>query len=200
MTDVIASIEQCSGAEKASIMMLALSEAEVARLFGLLDHQEVMEISQTMAVLGRVEAGVVEALLLEFGERLVRNGGVAGGFDATEKLLLRALDPGRAESIMQEIRGPVGRTVWDKLAHVNETVLASYLKNEYPQITECRLINDINQVTGKTVVKIRPCRMPIGNKRDKAFSMGYKGSRQVRATWTRQGRALEPRHDQRRIR
>ena len=133
MTDVIASIEQCSGAEKASIMMLALSEAEVARLFGLLDHQEVMEISQTMAVLGRVEAGVVEALLLEFGERLVRNGGVAGGFDATEKLLLRALDPGRAESIMQEIRGPVGRTVWDKLAHVNETVLASYLKNEYPQ-------------------------------------------------------------------
>ena len=133
MTDVIASIEQCSGAEKASIMMLALSEADVARLFGLLDHQEVMEISQTMAVLGRVEAGVVEALLLEFGERLIRNGGVAGGFDATEKLLLRALDPGRAESIMQEIRGPVGRTVWDKLAHVNETVLASYLKNEYPQ-------------------------------------------------------------------
>ncbi len=92
-----------------------------------------MEISQTMAVLGRVDAGVVEALLLEFGERLVRNGGVAGGFDATEKLLLRALDPGRAETIMQEIRGPVGRTVWDKLAHVNETVLASYLKNEYPQ-------------------------------------------------------------------
>ena len=133
VTDVISNLSQCTGAEKASIMMLALSEADVAKLFGLLDHQEVMEISQTMAVLGRVEASVVEALLVEFGERLVRKGGVVGGFDATEKLLLRALDPGRAETIMQEIRGPVGRTVWDKLAHVNETVLASYLKNEYPQ-------------------------------------------------------------------
>ena len=133
VTDVISNIAQCTGAEKASIMMLALSEADVAKLFGLLDHQEVMEISQTMAVLGRVEASVVESLLVEFGERLVRKGGVVGGFDATEKLLLRALDPGRAETIMQEIRGPVGRTVWDKLAHVNETVLASYLKNEYPQ-------------------------------------------------------------------
>jgi flagellar motor switch protein FliG len=133
VTDVISSIGQCTGAEKASIMMLALSEADVAKLFRLLDHQEVMEISQTMAVLGRVEASVIEALLIEFGERLVRKGGVVGGFDATEKLLLRALDPGRAETIMQEIRGPVGRTVWDKLAHVNETVLASYLKNEYPQ-------------------------------------------------------------------
>jgi flagellar motor switch protein FliG len=114
-------------------MMLALSEADVARLFGLLDHQEVMEISQAMAVIGRVESRVVEELLHEFNDRLARNGGVVGGFDATEKLLLRALDPNRAEAIMQEIRGPIGRTVWDKLAHVNEAVLASYLKNEYPQ-------------------------------------------------------------------
>ena len=129
----VATIDQLSGAEKASIMMLALSEADVARLLALLDHHEVMEISQTMAVLGRVESGIVEQLLVEFGQRLSGNGGVMGGFDATEKLLLKALDPGRAEAIMQEIRGPAGRTVWDKLAHVNETVLASYLKNEYPQ-------------------------------------------------------------------
>jgi flagellar motor switch protein FliG len=134
--DAIAGTAELSGAEKASILMLALSEADVAKLLGLLDHHEVMEISQTMAVLGRVEAGVVEGLLTEFGARLARNGGVVGGFEATEKLLLRTLDPGRAEAIMQEIRGPAGRTVWDKLAHVNETVLASYLKNEYPQANQ----------------------------------------------------------------
>jgi flagellar motor switch protein FliG len=34
---------------------------------------------------------------------------------------------------MEEIRGPAGRTMWDKLGNVNETVLAAYLKNEYPQ-------------------------------------------------------------------
>ena len=117
--DAIASREQLTGAEKASIMMLALSEADVARLFALLDHYEVMEISQTMAVIGRVDAALIEELLHEFNDRLAHNGGVVGGFDATEKLLLRALDPGRAEAIMQEIRGPVGRTVWDKLAHVS---------------------------------------------------------------------------------
>ncbi len=129
----VVSCETLSGAEKASIMMLALNEADASRLLGMLDHQEVMEISQTMAVLGRVDAAVVEQLLQEFGERLTRNGGVVGGFDATEKLLLRVLDADRVAAVMQEIRGPAGRTVWDKLAHVNETVLASYLKNEYPQ-------------------------------------------------------------------
>jgi flagellar motor switch protein FliG len=34
---------------------------------------------------------------------------------------------------MEEIRGPAGRTMWDKLGNVNEEVLANYLKNEYPQ-------------------------------------------------------------------
>ena len=128
-----AAYDKLSGAEKASIMMLALGEDHAARLFTSLDHQEVMEISQTMAVLGRVEAKVVEQLLLEFAERLSRGGGVTGEFDATEKLLLRVLDADRVAAIMEEIRGPAGRTVWDKLAHVNEAVLASYLKNEYPQ-------------------------------------------------------------------
>ena len=34
---------------------------------------------------------------------------------------------------MEDIRGPAGRTMWDKLGNVNEAVLANYLKNEYPQ-------------------------------------------------------------------
>ncbi|HJO69010.1 MAG TPA: flagellar motor switch protein FliG, partial [Rhodospirillales bacterium] len=39
----------------------------------------------------------------------------------------------RVGQIMDDIRGPAGRTMWDKLGNVNEAVLANYLKNEYPQ-------------------------------------------------------------------
>ena len=34
---------------------------------------------------------------------------------------------------MEEIRGPAGRNMWEKLSNVQEDILASYLKNEYPQ-------------------------------------------------------------------
>jgi flagellar motor switch protein FliG len=34
---------------------------------------------------------------------------------------------------MEEIRGPAGRNMWEKLSHVQEDILANYLKNEYPQ-------------------------------------------------------------------
>ncbi|MBX9726428.1 MAG: flagellar motor switch protein FliG, partial [Rickettsiales bacterium] len=39
----------------------------------------------------------------------------------------------RVDSIMEDIRGPAGRTTWDKLGNVNEEILATFLKNEYPQ-------------------------------------------------------------------
>ena len=55
------------------------------------------------------------------------------GMATTERLLTKVLDEERVNSIMEEIRGPAGRTMWDKLGNVNETVLANYLKNEYPQ-------------------------------------------------------------------
>ena len=35
--------------------------------------------------------------------------------------------------IMEEIRGPAGRTMWEKLGNVNEEVLANFLQKEYPQ-------------------------------------------------------------------
>ena len=58
---------------------------------------------------------------------------VVGTFDSTERLLMKALGKERVDSIMEDIRGPAGRTTWDKLGNVNEEILAAYLKNEYPQ-------------------------------------------------------------------
>src|SRR5208283_2915932 len=54
-------------------------------------------------------------------------------FENTERLLMKALPHERVLQIMEEIRGPAGRTMWDKLGNVHEAVLANYLKNEYPQ-------------------------------------------------------------------
>ena len=60
-------------------------------------------------------------------------GHLIGNFESTERMLQRALPKDRAAQIMEEIRGPAGRTMWDKLGNVHEAVLANYLKNEYPQ-------------------------------------------------------------------
>jgi flagellar motor switch protein FliG len=121
-----------TGPEKAAVILLSLGE-EHTQLWKNLDDDEIKEISQAMAGLGNVSAAVVEELLLEFVSGMSGSGSVMGSFEQTQRLLAAFMPADRVDGLMEEIRGPAGRTMWDKLGNVNEAVLANYLKNEYPQ-------------------------------------------------------------------
>ncbi len=122
-----------SGAEKAAILLLAMGEDQMGKLFTLMDDEEIKEISQTMANLGTVASPIIERLVVEFAEQISATGSLVGTYESTERLLVKVLGADRVNNLMEEIRGPAGRTMWDKLGNVNESVLANYLKNEYPQ-------------------------------------------------------------------
>jgi len=122
-----------TGPERAAVFMLALGEQYGGKVWNLLDDDELRQLSITMSTLGTVDASAVEALLLEFVSRLSATGAIMGNYDATERLLHQYLPPERVTGIMDEIRGPAGRNMWEKLSNVQEQVLANYLKNEYPQ-------------------------------------------------------------------
>jgi flagellar motor switch protein FliG len=126
-------INRTTGVERAAIVMLALGEEHGAKIFQLLDDEEIKELSQAMSNLGTVTPALVERVLIDFVSQMSSTGSLMGSFEATERLLSGFLDPTRVGNVMEEIRGPAGRTMWDKLANVNEAVLANYLKNEYPQ-------------------------------------------------------------------
>src|ERR1700726_3977851 len=121
------------GPKRAAILMLALGEQYGGKVWSLLDDDEVRELSLVMSTLGTVEADVVEDLLLEFVSRMSASGALMGTSDGTERLLQLYLPAERVTGIMDEIRGPAGRNMWEKLSNVQEEVLANYLKNEYPQ-------------------------------------------------------------------
>ena len=122
-----------TGPQKAATLLLALGEEHAASLFSRMHEDEIRDISAAMAQLGSVPAQMVEELCREFAEQMGQAGTLVGSFESTERLLLKTLPPDRVAQIMEEIRGPAGRTMWDKLGNVNEAVLANYLKNEYPQ-------------------------------------------------------------------
>jgi len=126
-------MRQLSGAERSAILMLALGEEHSAKLWQMMDDDEIKEISQIMSNLGTISSALVEKLLVDFVSQLSGTGSLMGSYESTERLLNRMMPQERVATIMEEIRGPAGRTMWDKLGNVNETVLANYLKNEYPQ-------------------------------------------------------------------
>ena len=113
--------------------MLALGEDHSQQIWQMMDEDEIKEVSQVMSNLGSVSSSLIEKLLVDFVSQMSGTGSLMGSYEFTERLLANILPEEKVGVIMEEIRGPAGRTMWDKLANVNETVLANYLKNEYPQ-------------------------------------------------------------------
>ncbi|CAA6603926.1 MAG: flagellar motor switch protein FliG [Alphaproteobacteria bacterium] len=144
-----------TGQQKAAIFMLAIGEQHSSRLFSIMDDEEIKELSQVMANLGSVNATLVERLFIEFADQLASTGSLVGSFESTERLLMKGLPKDRVDLIMEEIRGPAGRTMWDKLGNVNEQVLANYLKNEYPQ-TVAVVMSKIKSDHGARVLSLLP--------------------------------------------
>ena len=132
-TPVKEDMRSLTGAEKAAIIMLSLGEENSSKIWPMMDEDEIKEISQIMSNLGSVSSALVEKLLVDFVGQMSGTGSLMGSYESTERLIAKFMPQEKVSQIMEEIRGPAGRTMWDKLANVNETVLANYLKNEYPQ-------------------------------------------------------------------
>lgn len=122
-----------TGLQKAAIFMLSIGEENSTKLFQRMENEEIRDISLAMVSLGSISATIIERLFDEFSDLLSGTSGLIGSNSSTERLLLASMSADRVSQIMDDIRGPEGRTMWDKLGNVNEEILANYLKNEYPQ-------------------------------------------------------------------
>jgi flagellar motor switch protein FliG len=121
------------GIERAALLLLALGQDSAKHILEGFSDDELKDISVAMSRLGPVDAEMIEQTFVDFISRMSAAGALMGNFDATERLLAGFLPTDRLNQIMQEIRGPAGRNIWEKLSNVQEEVLANYLKNEYPQ-------------------------------------------------------------------
>lgn len=144
-----------SGPEKAAIILLVLGERYGGEVWAALDEDEVRTVSRAMARLGAVKAETVEALVAEFLSMMARGGAVMGDFDRTEALLTKLLPADRVSALMEELRGPAGRNMWQKLGNVQDQVLANYLKGEYPQ-TVAVILSKIRSENAARVLALLP--------------------------------------------
>lgn len=128
-----ASQRELTGDEKAAVLLLALGPDHGKPIWEELDEIEIRQLSRAMVRLGPITQEMLDSLLTEFVTVVSSNGNISGNTESTERLLMSFLPGERVETIMEEIRGPAGRNMWEKLSNVQEDILANYLKNEYPQ-------------------------------------------------------------------
>ncbi|KQP05434.1 flagellar motor switch protein FliG [Methylobacterium sp. Leaf93] len=128
-----AGLNAMTGAQRAAALLLLLGETEGAPIWQMLDEEEVKMVSHAMVQLGSLEAETVERLIVDFVSRLSSGGGITSNYERTEALLLKIFPTEQVSAIMAEIKGASGKRVWASLTQIDPEILASFLRNEYPQ-------------------------------------------------------------------
>src|SRR5438477_12219751 len=82
-----------TGRERAAVLMLALGQQYGAKVWVLLDDDDLRELSVVMSTLGTVDAPPVEALLLGFAPRMSASGWLLGNYYSTGRLLAQSRPP-----------------------------------------------------------------------------------------------------------
>ena len=129
----IKDIAKLTGTQKVAMVLLSLSDDNATKVFSLMSEDEITDISHAMSHLGSVSPEVIDTVMGQLSSDLAGDSMFLGNLHNTERLLGKILDKDRVSSLMEEIRGPQGRNTWEKLANVNEELLALYFRNEHPQ-------------------------------------------------------------------
>lgn len=130
---LITAVDQLNGPERAAVVMLALGEEASKPIWASFDEDEIREVTRAIAKLGQVAPDVVEALLQDFMTSLSETSAISGSAASAHRFLRHVVPADMADAILEDIKGPAGKTMWEKLANVNERVLAGYFRNEHPQ-------------------------------------------------------------------
>ena len=155
MAKTISNATDLNGAERAAVVMLALGDESGKLLWESFDEDELREITLAISNLGSVTSEVVESLLYDFVNNLSSTGSITGSMDSARRFLNNILPEEKVANILEDIRGPAGKTMWEKLANVNERTLAGYLRNEHPQ-TVAVILSQIKAEHAARVIAVFP--------------------------------------------
>lgn len=126
--------EQLSGAQKIAILLLAMGDKFTADVFKRMERTEITKISKAIMDMETVPKEIVEAVLREFHQAVVRGQEILSGGETTVKrLLLKHLDSDTAKYIIDELKLELGPIPFRELGNVSPRILSQILRNEHPQ-------------------------------------------------------------------
>lgn len=122
-----------SQAQKASIIIAALGPDIAVRLMDGMSESSIQNFAEAITDMRAIERPLVEETIEEFLGVLGGPESVAGGAAQARRILSRVLDVDSTARIMEQVEGPSGRTIWEKLSNCSDASVANFLMNEHPQ-------------------------------------------------------------------
>ena len=152
--------KEFSGPEKAAVLLMSLGEEAASKVLSHMDEREIQNIGNYMASLGEVDAKEMDNINKEFFDMVSFGMGGLGvsGVDFLRNTLSKALDPDKAEEIINNITLPgdemtLGGGI-DTVRSLEPQVISSFLINEHPQTAAIILAHLDPQVASKAIAEL----------------------------------------------
>ena len=152
--------KEFSGPEKAAVLLMSLGEDAASKVLSHMDEREIQNIGNYMASLGEVDAKEMDDINKEFFDMVSFGMGGLGvsGVDFLRNTLSKALDPEKAEEIINNITLPgdemtLGGGI-DTVRSLEPQVISSFLINEHPQTAAIILAHLDPQVASKAIAEL----------------------------------------------
>ena len=152
--------KEFSGPEKAAVLLMSLGEDAASKVLSHMDEREIQNIGNYMASLGEVDAKEMDDINKEFFDMVSFGMGGLGvsGVDFFRNTLSKALDPEKAEEIINNITLPgdemtLGGGI-DTVRSLEPQVISSFLINEHPQTAAIILAHLDPQVASKAIAEL----------------------------------------------
>lgn len=157
-----------SGAEKAAILLLTIGEEAASEIFRGLEDSEIKAIGQAMTRMQEISTGTVSRVLDEFRREMIQpRGVVTNPRTFLNNSLGKALDPGKARSIVSELVTPPKPRGLKALQNADPRAVARMIGNEHPQI--CAVV--LSTLDPKRIGRILS-HLPPGKMADVLLRMG----------------------------
>jgi flagellar motor switch protein FliG len=128
-------VDKLEGIEKASILLLSLSEEDAAQILKFLEPKQVQVLGSAMAVMEDMTQDKITAVHKHFIEEIQNYSTI--GFksqDFVRKALIAALGEDKAAHLLDQIMTGSGAKGLESLKWMDSKQVATIIRNEHPQI------------------------------------------------------------------
>ena len=147
-----------TGPEKAAILLMSIGEDNAGNVMANMEEREIQAIGNYMSALGDVDQETMDQVTKEFF-MATRTGiggiGIAGG-DFLKAALMKAMDPAKAQEILNNISTP-GEDLsggLETLRMLEPKNIAAFLLNEHPQTAAIVLAHIDEGIVGSVIEEL----------------------------------------------
>ena len=135
-------IENLSGRQKASILIIAVGAEAASQIFKHLKDKDVKRLAVEISQMKDVPSTIMEAVIEEFYQMIMAQEYISqGGIEYAKGVLEKALGPRKSHEILAKIEAAIHVSGFKLLKDVDPHQLMNFIQNEHPQTISLILAN-----------------------------------------------------------